>query len=335
MQRNMKQWVADTIAAPTKKPMPILSFPSVQLLGVPVPDLISDSDLQAKGMKAVAERTPSGATVSLMDLSVEAECFGSKLWISDEEVPTITGTIVKDLESAEALAVPPVGAARSGLYIQAIEKALALITDRPVLAGVVGPYSLASRLMGVTEIMIWCYDDPDMVACVLDKVTQFSIAYCKAYKEAGANGVVIAEPLAGLLEPEQAAEFSHPYVKRIIDSVQDDHFAVFYHNCGDNVPLMLEGIYALGAMGYHFGDAITMADVVEQAPKDALIMGNVSPSAEFCNGTPESIRQATLAVMKACCHCDNFVISSGCDIPPASSWENIDAFFRAAEEYYR
>ena len=36
MKRDMKQWVADTIAAPVKKPMPVLSFPAVQLMGITV-----------------------------------------------------------------------------------------------------------------------------------------------------------------------------------------------------------------------------------------------------------------------------------------------------------
>lgn len=30
----------------------------------------------------------------------------------------------------------------------------------------------------------------------------------------------------------------------------------------------------------------------------------------------------------------NFVISSGCDIPAAAKWENIDAYFSAVSEYY-
>ena len=38
--------------------------------------------------------------------------------------------------------------------------------------------------------------------------------------------------------------------------------------------------------------------------------------------------------MVQCCKYPNFVISSGCDIPPMSSWENIDAFFRAVDEFY-
>ena len=64
-------------------------------------------------------------------------------------------------------------------------------------------------------------------------------------------------------------------------------------------------------------------------------MGNVDPAGQFRHGTPESIREVTLALMKDLTKYPNFVISSGCDIPPMSKWENIDAFFRAAEEFYR
>ena len=130
------------------------------------------------------------------------------------------------------------------------------------------------------------------------------------------------------------AEFSRPYVCDLIQAVQSDDFAVIYHNCGDNVALMAPDIYQLGAMGYHFGDAISMTDVLPGAPADALIMGNVSPSVQFCNGTPASITEATHAVIEACCQYPNYLISSGCDIPPISPWENIEAFFAAAESFY-
>ena len=97
---------------------------------------------------------------------------------------------------------------------------------------------------------------------------------------------------------------------------------------------MADDIYALGAAGYHFGDAIHLADMLPGAPKDALVMGNVSPSAQFRNGTPESMEEATMRVMAECSAYPNFLVSSGCDIPPLSSWENIDAFFASAEKFY-
>ena len=94
MKLNMDQWTKDLLEAPAKKAVPVLSFPSIQLLGITVKDLISDSDLQARGMKAVADRTNAGAAVSLMDLSLEAECFGAPIRFSDDEVPTVTGPVI-------------------------------------------------------------------------------------------------------------------------------------------------------------------------------------------------------------------------------------------------
>jgi formiminotetrahydrofolate cyclodeaminase len=41
-----------------------------------------------------------------------------------------------------------------------------------------------------------------------------------------------------------------------------------------------------------------------------------------------------MEIMEKCCEHPNFVISSGCDIPPLTPWENIDAFFAAVREYY-
>lgn len=331
MNRNMRQWAADLIAAPVKEPLPLLSFPCVQLMDITVRNLVNDCTLQAKGMKLVSDRVKAAASVSLMDLSVEAEAFGSSIHISEEEVPTVVGAIVSDENEADALSIPAVGTRRTGLCVEAIRQAVQEITDRPVLAGVIGPYSLASRLMDVSETMIYCYDEPDMVHAVLEKCTAFLVEYCRAFRNAGANGVVIAEPLAGLLSPGLAKEFAHPYVQELTERVQTDDFCVIYHNCGNNVPLMISDIYEIGAMGYHFGDAIDMMSVLPKAPKDVLVMGNVSPSAQFRGGTPDTIAAATRQLLDRCSQFSNFVISSGCDIPPQSPWENIDAFFAAAK----
>jgi len=332
---NMKKWMDDLKTATVKKAMPVLSFPSVQLMGISVKELISSSDLQAQGMKKIADRVDSSASVSMMDLSVEAEAFGSSVKVSDDEVPTVIGRIVETEEDAEALAVPAVGTARTGLYVEAIQKACELITDRPVFAGVIGPYSLSGRLLDVSEIMILCYEEPDMVHMVLEKTTAFLIDYIKAYKTTGAGGVVIAEPLAGLLSPALMHEFAAPYMKQIVDAVQDNEFLVIYHNCGGAVPGLVEDIVSSGAAAYHFGNAVDMKEMLEKMPSDVVVMGNIDPAGEFRNGTPDSIYKATTELMKKCCAAHpNFVISSGCDIPPMAKWENIDSVFSAVKEAY-
>ena len=334
MYRNMKQWLAEIQTAEKRRAMPILSFPSIQLQGITVRDLVFSSDAQADGMTAIAVRCPAAAGVSMMDLSVEAECFGAEIRISENEVPTVMGAVVTSPEEAETLRVPAVGAGRTGIYIKAIEKALQKIQDRPVFAGVIGPFSLAGRLMDMTEIMVNCYDEPKMVHTTLQKATDFLIEYIRAYKRVGANGVVIAEPAAGLLSPPLCGEFSSPYLRRIVETVQDDSFIVIYHNCGPAVIRLVPEILETGAAAYHFGNAISMKRILEKMPADTLVMGNIDPVSTLRNGTPETVRMAVLAVMEECCHHKNFLISSGCDIPPVSPWENIDAFFAAVEEFY-
>ena len=332
---NMKQWLQDQMAAEKRKALPVLSFPCTQLMGITVRELVSDSDAQAKGMAAVAQRCPTAAAVSMMDLSVEAECFGAQIRVTDDEVPTVVGAVVHDPDEAEALQVPTVGTGRTGIYVEAIGKTKQLITDRPVLAGVIGPFSLAGRLMDMTEIMINCYEEPEMVHATLDKAAQFITDYINEYKKVGADGVVMAEPAAGLLSPGICEEFSTPYIKRIIEAVQTDDFIVVYHNCGNSVTQMPDQIVATGAAAYHFGNAIDLAEMLDKMPDDQLVMGNVDPVGAFFNGTPASVREDTLKVMKACSGHKNFLISSGCDIPPKSPWENIDAFFAAVEEFYQ
>lgn len=332
---DMDKWIDGLIKAEKRRALPLLSFPAVQLMGISVRDLISDSGIQARAMYEVASRCRTPAAVTMMDLSVEAECFGAEIRFSDNEVPNVIGAVLEEAEDAESLRVPEMGSGRTGLYVEAVAKALELIKDRPVLAGVIGPFSLAGRLLGMTEIMYACYDEPAAVHDILRKSTEFITKYAAAFKAAGASGVVIAEPAAGLLSPAMCGEFSSPYVKAVTDAVQDGSFITVYHNCGNSVGAMVPEIVSTGCAAYHFGNAADMRGMLEKMPSGVPVMGNIDPVADFRMGTPEKIRADTLALLEECSSYPNFIISSGCDIPPAAPWENIDAFFGAVEEYNR
>lgn len=332
---NSKKWLQDTMRSPVKRGLPILSFPCTALMGVTVRELIGSADLMAQGMKTVADRVKSAAAVSMMDLSLEAEAFGAPVRFSDNEVPVVPTGIVKDEETLAAMRVPKVGDGRTGIFIEAVEKACKLITDRPVFAGAIGPFSLCSRLVGVSEAMIMCMMQPQLMIDTLKKATPFIIEYVKAMKDTGAAGLIMAEPMTGLLSPKLAKEHSEPFVKEIIDAVQDDNFIVIYHNCGGSVPKILDSVLAVGASGYHFGNAINMKEILERVPSEIAVLGNVDPSAYFCLGTPEQMRERVLTLMRECCpEHPNYIISSGCDMAAQAKWENIDAFFAAIDEYY-
>ena len=69
---NMQNWLEEVKKQNKKKAMPVLSFPCISLMDISVKDLTASSDLQAQGMKMIADRCDTLASVSMMDLSVEA-----------------------------------------------------------------------------------------------------------------------------------------------------------------------------------------------------------------------------------------------------------------------
>lgn len=330
----MDEWLKQIRIKKNKRAMPVLTFPAIQLLNTSVEKLISDSNLQSEALKLINQRCHPLAIMGFMDLSVEAEAFGANIRFSEDEVPTVVGSIIKSEEDAINLKVLKVGAKRTQIYLDAMKKAKQEIKDCPVFAGCIGPFSLAGRLLGVSEAMICCYDEPEMVHLVLKKATEFLINYLQAYKDLGIDGVFMAEPLAGILSPNLCDEFSSNYVKEIVSALDDDSFLVAYHNCGNNTLKMVDTILSIGCRLYHFGNAISIEQMLKLMPKDVMVMGNIDP-VSLKDASKEDVIAATNALLEAVGDVDNFVISSGCDIPPLAKWENIDAFMKTAQEYYQ
>lgn len=319
--------------ADKSKTLPVLSFPSVHLLGISVRELISSAEMQVKGMQAILQRCPVAASLNMMDLSVEAEAFGAEIRVTDDEVPVVVKGIIDDIEQVSDIKVPSVGAGRTALYVDGICKAKQKMDTVPVFCGCIGPYSLASRLFDMTDLMYACFDDEENTLLLLEKTTQFIISYIKAFKEVGADGVIMAEPAAGMLSPALAAKFSHPFVSRIFEAVQDDDFVQVYHNCGNAVGGMARDIAKIPADIFHFGNAIDLSSVIPAFSADKAVMGNVDPVL-FKNGTPQDVQNAVQSVVDACSGFENFMLSTGCDVPADAKWENLDAYFRKVNELY-
>lgn len=324
----MKQWVRDL--KDNKTVIPILSFPSIQLLNCSLQEFLNSSELQAEGMKLVSERCHTGVGVGMMDLSIEAECFGASIRFEEDDIPTVVGALVED--DADDLEVPEVSK-RARVYIEAIEKYIEK-TGNPVFPGMIGPFSLAGRLLDVTEALALCYEDPDLVLDVLEKATEFLIKYGNEFKKIGANGIIMAEPLAGILSPRLVQEFSSDFVKRIVDELQDDNFIIVYHNCGNNVVKMADSIASTGCSIYHFGNAIKLEDMLEKMPRDVVVMGNIDPVGVLKDGSVETVEMTTRELLDTCSKYDNFVLSSGCDVPHSAPWDNIDMFIKTGKDYY-
>ena len=328
---NIKQWLADARKMTSKKPMPVLSYPAAAHLGISIADMTESAQVQAKTMLYLMKELDMPMAITSMDLALEASCFGAP--VSHDGVPAVKSVIIDSLDDVEALHVPGADSIKEkSPYLDAIRMVKEEMQKngdvRPIIAGISGPFSLAGQLRGMTDIMMDCYDDPELLEELVQKATEFICVYAKMLKEAGADMLLLAEPLAGVVSPAMAAYFSHPFVKKIIESVQDDSFAVIYHNCGAGVIRMLEDLIDLDAMVYHFGNAIHLEEVMQKMPASAIIMGNVDPAGVVAHGSQNDVRQAVDELLQTCGSYENFWLSTGCDVPPDAPWENLVEFMK-------
>lgn len=326
---NMKEWVSSLMKRADHVAIPIMTNPGIELINKTLYEAVTDGRVHYEAIIALGKRFPKSAALTvIMDLTVEAEAFGAEIRFEENEVPTVIGRLLNSSQDIENLEIPSLDIGRVQQYILANKLAAENNENtKPILAGSIGPFSLAGRLFDMSEIMVWCYIDPDATRMLLQKCTDFIIKYAKALKETGVGGIIIAEPAAGLLSNDDCKVFSSVFVKQIVDELQDDSFMVVLHNCG-NTGHCTEAMLYTKAMGYHFGNKMSMNKALKECPLDVLVMGNIDPVSVVKYGTSDEVEAAVIKLYEFAKDYPNFVLSTGCDVPPNVPIENIEAFYK-------
>ena len=333
MKESVSQWSNNILKSKTKVALPIMTHPGIELINASVLDAVTNGEVHYKAIDALMKQYPSAAATMIMDLTVEAEAFGCKINFEKDEIPSVKERLIQSVEEIEKLTIPKISESkRLKEYLNAAKLAVKNINHVPVFPGCIGPFSLAGRLIDMSEIMIDIYLYPDDIHQLLEKCTVFIKDYINAYKQLGADGIIMAEPAAGLLGEDECNQFSSKYVKGIVDELQDEYFMVVLHNCGHK-GILTESMLSTGSKALHFGNAADMKYVLEHSPENILVMGNIDPVNVLQTGTPEFVKQESLKLLETAEKYPNFVISTGCDMPPAVPHRNIEAFFEAVEEY--
>jgi uroporphyrinogen decarboxylase len=310
--------------------LPIAVYPGLALTGARVIDVVSNPRTQVEMQIALRERYQTSFVLSAMDLSAEAEAFGCAVHFSDTEVPAVTGRLVTDREQAKQLTIPKPGDKRTAVHLEAV-RGLRGLPDPPlVFGGCIGPFSLAARLIGVSEALELTLADPDLVHVVLEKSASFLTDYLRAFRSAGADGVLIAEPAAGLLSPRGLAAFSSAYLRTMAAGVAGDRFALVLHNCGAKL-VHLPAILETGLKSFHFGMPMDIVAALGKVPADVVLCGNLDPAGVFCQCSADQVKAQAVGLLTATTGHRNFVLSSGCDLPPNTPLGNLDAFFAAVK----
>jgi len=331
MKTNLVEFI---LAQKKRLGMPIGVYPGLGMIGKSVYQGVTDPVAQIDAQKKLYDRYLAPFLQSAIDLSIEGEAFGCQVRLHETDIPTIVGRLVTSPKDLLTLVEPKPGHKRTTVPLTTVRMLKEAYKNRSVfvLGGMIGPFTLAGRLVGLRESSMLTSLDPGLLIGLLEAVTRFLARYATAFRLNHADGIILAEPGAGLISPDAMARFSVPYVQQIITGVQAPDFSVLYHNCHATLA-HLPGVLETGAAAYHFGKPMDIADALSRVAPDVVLAGNLDPTEVFVEARPEQMYAQATQLLKDTAAYPNYILSSGCDLSPGTSLTNLDAFFMALEDF--
>jgi uroporphyrinogen decarboxylase len=267
---------------------------------------------------------------NMMDLSVEAGAVGLQVrypLVESASVEFHPVVQVSDLDEYKVL--DSIYDARIRSNIETMRMMAHNITGITRGAYVIGPFTLAGLMIGASQIAVATIDNPDLVFATLNFAEDIITRYAKELVNAGAELVAILEPTATFLSPKSFLSYSGSYVDRIARRL--DAMTVF-HICGDTTRLM-PVMGQLEVQGLSLDSMVDFSQAVSKIPSDMVLIGNLDPVRILMNGTPDSVRQAVRKLLDDMAPYENFILSTGCDLPQDVPLENIRAFMDEGRIY--
>jgi uroporphyrinogen decarboxylase len=198
------------------------------------------------------------------------------------------------------------------------------------------PWTILVQMRGMEKLIFDTVDDPDFVHDAMRFCTDYmKIAGTALLKAMGedAIGIYATDPSSGcsVISPKVYTEFVKPYHKEIVDHFHELNTTVTFHICGYLDPIM-EDVGSIGIDGMSIDEQSSLKKMMEVSKGKTVVIGNVSPVL-IANGTEKEIEDAVARCLKTAANRNNYILGSGCAVPPHTPLNNIKAFMKAAEKY--
>jgi len=260
--------------------------------------------------------------------------LGCPIQFFPDQPPTAAARILADTKDLARLAKVHTGTeGRLGFKVEATRLAAQAVGDRCHLKTCFdsGPFSLATALRGIEQLMLDCLDDPPFVLDLLEICTDAAIRFARACGQAGCHALTFGDSTAGLLNRALYEQFAFPYERRVIAALGDLGLPVFLHICGDTSHI-LDLMAATGADGLEVDYQHDIGYCRRRTGDAACLQGNIAPSAVMLAGTSRQVRQACLAAIAQSDRRGGFLLSAGCEIPRDTPAENLKAMVQAGRD---
>jgi uroporphyrinogen decarboxylase len=309
---------------------PLAAHYCAQLAGYSIKEYTMNPKALAESVLAYYEIFKPDAVWVSADTWVTAEAMGAQVVFPDENQPMggIGGPLIKSHKDIDL--IPPVNAKRQGRFpimLEALSIVVDQIGDEVFVVGCFdqSPFSLACALMGMDNAMMATISDPDLLEGLLQKCTEYCIAYGVAMAEAGADMLSTGDSPAGLIGKEHYCKFALPAEQKVFSALKAKTDAFLsLHICG-HATFILDDMAMSGANVLEIDSLVNMEDACRIVPNDIALWGNLDPVGLLQNGTADEVREEIHHIKKSCLQYgrDRMVLSSGCTLAIETKRDNL------------
>jgi uroporphyrinogen decarboxylase len=315
--------------------IPLMIHHTMKLAGVRYDRYARDPgllvDTQIKAWKAYGH---DGFHVT-SDNWILPSALGCDIQFFADQPPTVARRVLENSKDLSRLTRPQTGTeGRMAFKVEATRLAAEAVGTRCYLKTCFdqGPFSLATAVRGIEQLMMDCYDDPQFVFDLLEICTDAVIKFGQACGGAGCHALTFGDSTAGLLSPALFEKFAFPFEKRVVHALQDLGIPVFLHICGD-VGHVIDLMVATDVPALEVDYQRPIAFYKEKTGGQICLQGNIEPSGVMLQGTVDAVRDACRSAIEEGKPGSRFILSSGCEVPRDTPPENIHAMIQSAKTF--
>ena len=278
--------------------------------------------------------------IGLMDLSVAAGDLGATVRMDEQNTPFVTDPAFNTPEDYEKVHVPPANKGRSGVLVEGTKLFVDALGKEVVTAGFLeGPLLTLTQAAHAEKIFMDMYNNRSAVHKALKSITEYNSEMVKAMAGTKCAGLVW-DYLWGsysCLGDKEYDEFEGQYARKLNELVIKEGMALCIHNCADlphldtQIKQFKPVIYSMAYYPLIPGSPSPKETIDKGYADNCLLAGQIDPQG-FIRWSQEKMQKTTMNLIQEvktslCARGLNsrYVISSGCEVPPAltTKMENI------------
>lgn len=197
----------------------------------------------------------------------------------------------------------------------------------PIIAGIIGPFTIAGSLLDSVPILKATFKSPEKIPPFLEVGEKAGTTLAKALIDAGADIISIEDMTASpeLIAPKTYAEFEREFQGRQIEAIS---VPTILHICG-NVDQIVEWMGQTGADILSLEPKASAQLAREKCGPDIILMGGVDTATTLFMKDPDTVRQGCEESIA-----DGIqILAPGCAVAPGTPTENLLAMVEVAKAH--